>query len=169
MILAQTTMDIFEQLAALSSRMSRSDFSKPLDQLNGNSVGMHMRHIIEFYDCLVRGYVAGLVNYDKRAHDTGCENDPVAAVHEMERIARLIPVLGDKPLALEAGYAGEEDFVSVMSSFNRELIYNIEHAIHHMAIIRIAAEAAFPLISLPDDFGVAYSTKRFREKKACAQ
>jgi hypothetical protein len=40
----------------------------------------------------------------------------------------------------------------------RELLYNLEHAIHHMALIQVAVRQAFPALTLPAHFGVAYST-----------
>ena len=35
---------------------------------------------------------------------------------------------------------------------------NVEHAIHHMALIQVAVKNAFGHIELPPHFGVAYST-----------
>ncbi len=46
----------------------------------------------------------------------------------------------------------------IPSSVARELLYNIEHAVHHMALIQVAVTNAFPSIELPPHFGVAYST-----------
>jgi len=51
----------------------------------------------------------------------------------------------------------------IKTSLDRELVYNIEHAIHHMAIIRIAIENEFDSVSIDKHFGVAYSTIRFRD------
>jgi hypothetical protein len=51
----------------------------------------------------------------------------------------------------------------INTSLERELVYNVEHAIHHMAIIRIAIEREFPSIKLDKHFGIAFSTIRFRD------
>jgi hypothetical protein len=59
----------------------------------------------------------------------------------------------------------DEDSVKIKSSLERELAYNIEHAIHHMAIIKIALKTLFPKVKLADNFGVAYSTVRYQESK----
>ena len=48
------------------------------------------------------------------------------------------------------------------SSFYRELSYNIEHAIHHMALLKVAVKQTLTYISLPENFGVASSTIRYR-------
>ena len=49
----------------------------------------------------------------------------------------------------------------------RELTYLIEHTIHHMAIIKMAYSETYPLVKLPADFGIAYSTLKYQ--KSCAQ
>ena len=51
-----------------------------------------------------------------------------------------------------------DESLKVPTNEERELVYNIEHAIHHMAIIRIGIENDFPHAHLPDKFGFAYST-----------
>jgi hypothetical protein len=69
----------------------------------------------------------------------------------------------DKMLMLATSYDGEE-LLEIPTSFNRELVYLIEHTIHHLAIIKIGLNEAFPTIEIPENFGVAYSTIRFKEK-----
>ena len=56
--------------------------------------------------------------------------------------------------------------LSVNSTYFSEIIYNLEHTIHHMAYIRIAINE-LGSIKLPAEFGVAASTNRFR--KVCVQ
>ncbi len=49
------------------------------------------------------------------------------------------------------------------SSFHREVAYNIEHAIHHMALLKVAVNQTLHYIQLPENFGVASSTVRYQE------
>ncbi len=66
---------------------------------------------------------------------------------------------------LEDSYAvGGAPDVAIPSLFYRELLYNIEHAVHHMAILRIALEADFPHVPLAEHSGVAYSTVQHRNQ-----
>ena len=54
------------------------------------------------------------------------------------------------------------------TSLNRELTYNNEHAIHHMAILRIALMQESMNVSISENFGVANSTIKYREA-VCVQ
>ncbi|MDH3651116.1 MAG: hypothetical protein OEQ53_15620, partial [Saprospiraceae bacterium] len=55
----------------------------------------------------------------------------------------------------------------VPSNVARELLYNLEHLIHHLAIIRIAMREVEPDVELGAHFGVAPSTLLYRaEHKA---
>ena len=61
----------------------------------------------------------------------------------------------------------ESVFFDVISRINtnyfREIIYNLEHCIHHQALIRVAIEECTDL-QLPESFGVAPSTLLYRER-----
>jgi hypothetical protein len=76
----------------------------------------------------------------------------------------------NKTLKLEAAYdLNKEEFITIETNFLRELVYNIEHAVHHMAIIKIGVREVAPQIVLPHDFGIAASTIRYQEAAATAQ
>ena len=69
----------------------------------------------------------------------------------------------DFPISFEANYTLEEGAIQKMdSSFYRELAYNIEHAIHHMALLKVAVNQTLTYIELPQNFGVASSTIRYQ-------
>ncbi len=57
----------------------------------------------------------------------------------------------------------------IASNFYRELIYNIEHAVHHMAIMKIGVLEVAPYVSMPLDFGVAVSTIRHKKSETALQ
>ncbi len=44
----------------------------------------------------------------------------------------------------------------------REMVYLVEHSIHHYALIRIGLQENFSDIFIPKNFGVAYSTVKYR-------
>lgn len=161
-----TSSAIINQLMDVTMQMQNEEFAKPLAILSGNTIGKHIRHIIEFYDCLLRGYESRIVDYDKRAHNSLIEIDKRVAIDEMEKINSAISCLPDVAMRLSVTY-GDEIIVS-QTSFNREIVYNIEHAIHHMAIIKIALQNNFQNIKVHQHFGLAYSTVKFQEEQ-CVQ
>ncbi|MEX1239809.1 MAG: hypothetical protein WEB30_08830 [Cyclobacteriaceae bacterium] len=163
MTLSQAATNILNQLADLVKQIHENDFQKPSEILNGSTVGQHIRHTVEFFLCFESGYNAGLINYDKRPHDKLIESDKhlaLTAIHQALQFVRSLEE--DKPLTLEVGYdLAKEEFVEVDTNANRELVYNIEHAVHHMAIIKIGIQQIAPYIKVERDFGIAASTVRY--------
>ena len=114
--------------------------------------------------CFEVGFDKGLINYDKRAHDKLIESDKFLALASIGRISDFVNNLTDKPLKLEVGYDLEhETFLTIDTTATRELVYNIEHAVHHMAIMKIGIREIAPAVKLPHDFGIAASTLRYQE------
>jgi len=142
-----------------------------MDILSGSTIGQHTRHIIEFYNCLLEQSLASLepvINYASRRRDYRIESEPDHALSFVNSISKKLKELDtDQHCLLNCAEHGQEDLM-VISTIGRELIYNIEHTIHHLAIIKIALKSSMPEIVLPEHFGVAPSTIRHRQE-ACAQ
>ncbi|MEM1322646.1 MAG: DinB family protein [Bacteroidota bacterium] len=149
--------------------ISVAAYQKPVELLSQSSIGQHSRHFIEFYQCLhdhiQRPEV--VVNYDQRQRNKQIERNPAYASAVIDQIIKQLeaePVC--ERLKLVAEYTGDMA-VAIDSSYDRELMYNIEHTIHHMAIIKIGLKLVAPQLALPADFGVAPSTVKYRT--TCAQ
>ena len=155
---------ILSQLTDLVAQISESDFVRPSDQLSQSTIGQHLRHTLEFFICFERGYQQGIVNYDKREHDKQIECNKYIALATIGRIEEFIKSFEEKELKLEVGYdLSQDEFVTINTTAMRELVYNIEHAVHHMAIIKIGVREVASYVTLPKDFGVAASTIRYHE------
>jgi hypothetical protein len=73
----------------------------------------------------------------------------------------------NKELVLEACYDDiSNERITLATNYYREIAYNLEHTIHHMALIRTGIREVSN-IRVPEDFGVAVSTLKYR--KQCAQ
>ena len=153
-------------------QISAEAYQRQLDLLFGASIGQHTRHFLEFFQCLLDQIddTAPEVNYAARARHLAIETDPAHA-------SRLIDVLAKRILDLEGNvncrlvcteHFDDAQHVCVDSSLERELIYNIEHTIHHLAIIKIGLAIIAPDIPLPAHFGVAPSTVKYKQG-ICAQ
>ena len=69
----QATNEIIDQLRELAEKLTQEDFTRSLPVLMESSVGMHYRHIIEFYEVMISGAGTGEINYDSRKHDPELE------------------------------------------------------------------------------------------------
>lgn len=146
-------------------------YQAPLDILSGSTIGQHTRHIIEFYVCLLeqsRGQQSPVINYARRRRDHMIESQPDHALTYLDTLSQQLAELDENDQCqLNCEEHGQNNLF-VTSTIGRELIYNIEHTIHHLAIVKIALKSTVPDISLPEHFGVAPSTIRHRQE-ACAQ
>ena len=153
------------ELNVLVGMLSHEQYATPLPILSDSSIGKHIRHIVEFYQCLLSGLPFGTINYDARQRDAQLELDPEYTINYISSLIFSIRKnLNDQELVLIAAFGGVEH--EVKTTYYRELAYNIEHAIHHLAIIKIAIVQCFPSVKLPNNFGVAYSTIQYERNSS---
>lgn len=166
MSLKAANTDILMQLAEVVSQLNDADYARPLPVISENTIGKHVRHILEFYELLVAGSQTSHLNYDRRQRDSRLETDPDEALRRISLIDRAIHHLDlQQLLYMETDLSAEgAEPVGVPSSVARELLYNIEHAIHHMALIQVAVRDSFPAVELPAYFGVAWSTVQHQNR-----
>lgn len=161
---------ILSQLADLVGQIQPADYTRPSENLSQSTIGQHLRHTLEFFICFEAGYAQGVVNYDKRAHNKLIERDPQSAQATIARIAQFVNTFAEKELKLEVGYdLASDSCVTINTTATRELVYNIEHAVHHMAIMKIGMREVAPYVPLPKDFGIAASTIRYQEAAPVVQ
>lgn len=159
---------ILDQLASLLENLTNDEYSKTLTVLHDHSIGQHIRHTLEFYTCLLNGSPLGFVNYDERERDLFLESNTLEALTTIKALKEAINQIGENQelnLVRQAYDQSSDHTVEVGTNLYRELIYNIEHAVHHMALIKIGLKEIKPDIKLPSDFGVASSTAKYRESK----
>jgi hypothetical protein len=166
MMLKQPIQHVFVQLSETLNQLTDEEYVQPSRTLLGATIGQHVRHIIELFQCLEKGYDQGVVNYAKRKRDYQIETSKELASLLLKEIYQNIEE-SNKEIILEAeDYCDSMQIVLIPSNYYRELAYNLEHTIHHMALIRVGVNDVSSL-QLPDEFGVAYSTVKYRQQ--CAQ
>ncbi|HRW76036.1 MAG: DinB family protein [Lewinellaceae bacterium] len=166
----QASQALLSDLKQVLINLPATQYAGAQDVLSGASVGQHVRHLLEFYQCLLDQCPRQEVNYSLRIRDLQLEQSAMVATQTCDDlIRRLNEVNRDLTLTL---HMDDLDVatgpVAVPSSLARELIYCVEHAIHHMAIIKIGIMQQDPRFILPEGFGVAPSTIRYRASQ-CAQ
>lgn len=164
MVLQQPANELFIQLKELLLALSHQSYCKRMPVLSGATIGEHTRHVIELFQELFSGYETGRVNYEERKRDYLIESNQNIAIEKIDTLSALLQK-PDKPLLLISEY-GHSSQIAVETNYYRELIYNIEHTVHHMALIRVGVISETN-ITLPASFGVASSTLKFRKAK-CA-
>jgi hypothetical protein len=148
--------------------LNEEKFTEKIEVLSNSTIGQHIRHIIEFYSCLMLGYKSGVINYDKRERNTLIETIPTYAYTTLETIQTEL-AMADFNKNMEVVHEIDDTPYLIGTTFARELYYMAEHTLHHFALIKIGFEAAFPEIQLPANFGIASSTvKHHQEKTTCA-
>ncbi len=148
------------ELTQLLDKLSAQQFSHNCEVLSGGSIGAHYRHIIEIYTCLLSNYDFGKINYDNRKRDIKMQTDPEIAVEKLSFIEKNIERI-NKKLTLKQCLNDTE--VIFETNYYRELLYNLEHAIHHQALIKIAVNS-FQNIDISEYFGVSPATIAHRNK-----
>ena len=141
----------------------QSLYTNPCEALSNATIGQHTRHIIELYQCLIEGYPSGKINYDHRKRNPLYENDIPAAIEIIREIQKNLEQT-DKQVNIFCGT--DDNSVCIESNYYREVLYNLEHCIHHQALIKVAL-LSIKNINIADGFGVAPSTLQYRQE--CAQ
>lgn len=154
-------------LADVIENLSDEQYVRPVAFLSGSSIGQHSRHVVELLQCLVAGYSKGMVNYDNRRRSKSIEENRRVACEAITELLMAFS-LPDKPMIFEACLDDEgQTTTQVQTTYHREIVYNIEHAIHHMALIKVGLFDLGVDTKTVEAFGVAYATMQYR--KACAQ
>lgn len=147
----------------LEQLRNNASYNNPCEALSNATIGQHSRHIIELYQCLLAGYPEGKINYDDRKRNQLYENDTTAAVAAIKEIQQNLEQ-PDKQVKIFCGTDAHS--VCIESNYYREVLYNLEHCIHHQALIKVALLTIKDL-NIIEGFGVALSTLQYRQQ--CAQ
>ena len=161
MRLQQSIQNVFVQLTASLELLKDEQYIYASKILSNATIGQHVRHIIEMFICLEDGYTGGVVNYEKRKRDIKIETEKDFAIALLKKIYESLNK-ENKPLILEATYdENADELIHFDTNYYREIAYNLEHTIHHMALIKVGIREVSD-IEIPAGFGVASSTIKFR-------
>lgn len=166
------TLSMAAQICELLNILDNQRYAASLDIFNGSSLGQHFRHILDFYKSIVKGNHLGHIDYSDRERSAQVEVDAAYAKKAFDHI--LIAVKGldeQKRIAVKADFSNytDEDRPMVESSIGRELMFAYDHALHHLAIIKIGIRTSMPDIQLDEALGVAPATVKFRKGKAASE
>ncbi len=106
--------------------------------------------------------MAGEINYDLRKRNAELETDPESALDCLMQIELwVLQTSAHTPLILHFSYDAQGNAGGqVTTNIGRELVYNIEHTVHHMALLKIGIRVINQNFIFPENFGIATSTVR---------
>jgi len=169
--LAKQNIAFLHQARELVATLPDTLYVNRLPAFSG-SVGQHLRHALEHYECFLAGWRSGTVDYDGRARDARVENEKAYAAERIAGcVAQLESVPADadcRPLDVEMDCGPHDGRNATRSTLGRELQFLISHTIHHYALIasQLRAQGHEPGAG----FGVAPSTLKYRQSQLrCAQ
>ena len=161
--LIDTNIRWLQQAARLVTGLNESVYAS-------SRAGAHVRHIVEFYQCFLKGVDLFHIDYDSRERDEATEQNPAVALSAIRSIMRELQT--SPALQLEAviwvrmedagAAAVREPFME--SSISRELQVLSSHTVHHFAII--AMTLRMHGVEVDPSFGVAPSTLRYMTARA---
>src|SRR5947208_1876296 len=115
MQLQQAVNNVFVQLSTTLDKLSQEQYVQPCKTLLDATVGQHVRHIIELFQCLESGYADGLVNYEKRKRDILIETDKPFAVELLGQVHSGLN-RPNKSLNLQACYDDHSEYPITIST-----------------------------------------------------
>ena len=166
-ILFEKTKILLDELSHVFQYLSDEEFTIKIALLNQVTIGQHTRHILEFFTCLISSKETKMLDYDLRKRNVLIENNKSVALDTVDYILENIDIIENINLQLSQSYNFGKQTIdtSIETTYFREWVYNIEHTIHHQAIMRIAIADLLPNFKIPATFGVADSTINY--KKQC--
>jgi uncharacterized damage-inducible protein DinB len=159
--LIDSAIEILRQGETLLLRLDDEKYTRRLPLVFTSAIGGHYRHCLDHFECLLEGVAVGEVDYDHRRRDPRIENDRGFALAETRRLreacARIPLAALELPINVctKVSYEGEAASACA-SSYGRELMYAVAHAIHHYALL--AVMCGLLGVPVPFGFGIAPST-----------
>ncbi len=145
------------------NQLSTEQYVMPLASFDDSTIGKHTRHVLEFYES-VFNTTEDIVCYDDRKRNMLLEENIRFTINNIESLNDMLDsVETNKRILLKIKHNDNEQLIE--TTLFRELSYNVEHAIHHLAILRIAINIYFPHVQLPAEFGYANATLQFLKEK----
>lgn len=149
-----------EDLAGLLDRTTDFDYRwVPPGGVSG-SVGAHVRHVLDHVGALVGSERTGTISYDHRQRDTAVEQSRLVGIAALARAATdlrtRIGYWTERPVTLQTIVRRGAAPHAVGSSLGREVVFVLQHTIHHQALIALLLNERG--VELPTAFGYAPST-----------
>lgn len=171
MPLRNATLETLEQVLEIIAVVD-ADYTTMAD-VSPSPIGRHVRHIVDHLLAFREGAMSGCIDYNVRRRDSAFESDSNFAADTVKGFMAWLrsASLEEREVTVISEISvSHSETVNITSTINRELAYQINHTLHHIAYIRVLARAIG--LDVPEHLGVAPATAsylRSLEKSQCAQ
>ena len=138
-VIVDANVEALQQVIELIKIASDTNYHKT-PPTGGSTIGRHVRHILDHFDALKTGLAKGKIDYDQRHRDSVIETDTrLAAAHTKSIIDWLSKYAKtDQAVNMKTEISAVlQEPQTVPSSLKRELIYLMNHTIHHSAYVAL--------------------------------
>jgi len=136
-------------------------------RVDGRSpAGAHIRHVLDHYLALRDGVAKGVVDYDHRRRDCAVETNRQAALERLQQVEHWLTSMAPESVSLSVKSEVslcDCQFLTLESDLARELLYTLNHTVHHMAYVALLLK--FNGESVADNIGVAPATASYQRAR----
>ena len=157
-------VEVLDQGKNFLNSVSDDAYTKVVKPFFISSSGEHMRHILDHFLVLIKGYENGMINYDNRNRGSQVESQRLLALTQLNEIVVWLMSLEQKDLDEKRIISTEVALSTTIvteaeSTLQRELVFAASHAVHHYA--SIATSIQMQDLSLDKNFGIAPATASY--------
>jgi uncharacterized damage-inducible protein DinB len=160
------------QIGAIFTELANAAPSERIRLYQSVGVGRHVRHIIDHFNALKNVELiaaTALIDYNQRSRDSVIEHDVEQGEIAVQSLAAWIAgfdpsCLTDAVLVRAEISCSHTENGEFRSSFAREILYLINHTIHHAAYTKLLLSREG--LQLPAHVGIAPCTASFLRNKA---
>ena len=136
-IIIQSSINTLSKSKQLLCSLSNEDLSNHSVSPYYSCIGSHIRHILDFYDCIIDGVYDTTIDLTKRKRDERMHTDCNYTLSHVERIIDTLKRFDN--YSFTKHYVVSDDLgigkVDIMYTLGAVLAQANSHAIHHYAII----------------------------------
>jgi len=156
---------------ALLGEIADEAYTRKLPVAFNASIGGHYRHCLDHFRSLLNAALSGDLDYDQRERGTLIEFDRFAALNATRELREGFEALAPAALLRSLAVTCKTSYATTgsqvcASTFGREVMYSVAHAVHHYALIGIMG--GLMGLTMPPGFGVAPSTLKHQAETAKA-
>lgn len=156
-----------QSICKLLGKLSNKDYNQPIQILSNKSIRQHVCHIIRYYQCFIDGMKENCIDYAKRDFYIPLEKNRQYSIKKINTICRELNANLTKQKGVIIRYnTSHKDQTSseLVSNSLRELLFCLEHSIHHQKMIKIALFELGKLDLIDEHFGL--TTSELGEKES---